>query len=95
MPNVKDRLLGQPLFQSEARFGRINDVRCARAPKPIRPLCTAMLAHEYLLYADQSLCRQLIEPPLAVIGGFKRIQPIAHGIGEPAQSLIRMRVGLE
>jgi transposase len=35
------------MFQDEARFGRINDVRHAWAPKPIRPLCTAMLTHEY------------------------------------------------
>lgn len=35
------------MFQDEARFGRINDVRRAWAPKPIRPLCTAMLTHEY------------------------------------------------
>ena len=35
------------MFQDEARFGRINDVRRAWAPKPIRPLCTGMLTHEY------------------------------------------------
>jgi transposase len=35
------------MFQDEARFGRINDVRCCWAPKPIRPLCQAMLSHEY------------------------------------------------
>lgn len=35
------------MFQDEARFGRINDVRCCWAPKPLRPLCKAMLAHEY------------------------------------------------
>jgi transposase len=35
------------MFQDEARFGRINDVRRAWAPKPIRPLCRAMLTHEY------------------------------------------------
>ena len=35
------------MFQDEARFGRINDVRHAWAPKPIRPVCTAMLTHEY------------------------------------------------
>ncbi len=31
----------------EARFGRINDVRRCWAPKPMRPLCQAMLTHEY------------------------------------------------
>lgn len=35
------------MFQDEARFGRINDVRRCWAPKPIRPLCKAMLTHEY------------------------------------------------
>ena len=35
------------MFQDEARFGRINDVRRCWAPKPIRPLCQAMLTHEY------------------------------------------------
>lgn len=35
------------MFQDEARFGRINDVRRAWAPQPIRPLCRAMLTHEY------------------------------------------------
>jgi transposase len=35
------------MFQDEARFGRINDVRRAWAPKPIRRLCAGMLTHEY------------------------------------------------
>lgn len=35
------------MFQDEARFGRINDVRRCWAPKPLRPLCQAMLTHEY------------------------------------------------
>ena len=35
------------MFQDEARFGRINDVRRCWAPKPMRPLCKAMLTHEY------------------------------------------------
>ena len=35
------------MFQDEARFGRINDIRRAWAPKPIRPLCTGMLTYEY------------------------------------------------
>ena len=35
------------MFQDEARFGRINDVRRCWAPKPVRPLCQAMLTHEY------------------------------------------------
>ena len=35
------------MFQDAARFGRINDVRRRWAPKPIRPLCQAMLTHEY------------------------------------------------
>ncbi len=35
------------MFQDEARFGRINDVRRCWAPRPARPLCQAMLTHEY------------------------------------------------
>jgi transposase len=35
------------MFQDEARFGRINDVRRCWAPKPTRPVCQAMLTHEY------------------------------------------------
>ena len=35
------------MFQDEARFGRINDVRRCWAPRPIRPICRAMLTHEY------------------------------------------------
>ena len=35
------------MFQDEARFGRINDVRRCWAPLPIRPLCRGMLTHEY------------------------------------------------
>lgn len=35
------------MFQDEARFGRINDVRRCWAPLPMRPLCRAMLTHEY------------------------------------------------
>ena len=35
------------MFQDEARLGRINDIRRAWAPKPMRPLCQAMITHEY------------------------------------------------
>jgi transposase-like protein len=35
------------MFQDEARFGRISDVRRCWAPKPLRPICQAMLTHEY------------------------------------------------
>ena len=35
------------MFQDEARFGRIADVRRCWAPKPMRPLCQGMLTHEY------------------------------------------------
>jgi transposase len=47
---VQDWADGQEIklmFQDEARFGRISDVRRCWAPKPIRPLCQAMLTHEY------------------------------------------------
>ena len=35
------------MFQDEARFGRISDVRRCWAPFPMRPLCQGMLTHEY------------------------------------------------
>ena len=35
------------MFQDEARFGRISDVRRCWAPLPMRPLCRVMLTHEY------------------------------------------------
>jgi transposase len=35
------------MFQDEARFGRISDVRRCWAPYPMRPMCQAMLTHEY------------------------------------------------
>ncbi len=35
------------MFQDEARVGRISDVRRCWAPKPMRPICQAMLTHEY------------------------------------------------
>jgi transposase-like protein len=35
------------MFQDEARFGRISHVRRCWAPKPMRPICQAMLTHEY------------------------------------------------
>jgi transposase len=41
---------GKPIklmFQDEARFGRIADVRRCWAPKPVRPLCQGMLTREY------------------------------------------------
>jgi hypothetical protein len=37
------------MFQDEARFGRISDVRRYWAPKPLRPLCQAMLTHKYTI----------------------------------------------
>jgi DDE superfamily endonuclease len=35
------------MFQDEARFGRISDIRRCWAPFPMRPLCRGMLTHEY------------------------------------------------
>ena len=35
------------MFQDEARFGLITDVRRAWAPKPMRPVCPGMLTHQY------------------------------------------------
>ena len=36
------------MFQDEARFGRISDIRRCWAPYPMRPLCQAMLTHDYV-----------------------------------------------
>ncbi|MEQ1814369.1 MAG: transposase [Candidatus Nitrotoga sp.] len=36
------------MFQDEARFGRISDVRRCWAPAPVRPICQGMLTHEYI-----------------------------------------------
>jgi hypothetical protein len=35
------------MFQDEARFGRISDTRRCWCPRPIRPLCRAMVTQEY------------------------------------------------
>jgi transposase len=35
------------MFQDEARFGRISDVRRSWCPKPFRPMCQAMVTQEY------------------------------------------------
>lgn len=35
------------MFQDEARFGRISDTRRCWCPKPVRPLCRAMVTQEY------------------------------------------------
>jgi transposase len=35
------------MFQDEARFGRIADVRRCGCPKPLRPVCQAMVTQEY------------------------------------------------
>src|SRR5664280_2812274 len=56
------------MFQDEARFGRISDVRRCWAPKPVRPLCQAMLIHEYTyayaaVEAKSGVLDSLILPP--------------------------------
>jgi hypothetical protein len=35
------------MFMDEARFGRISDTRHCWCPKPIRPVCQAMVSQEY------------------------------------------------
>lgn len=35
------------MFQDEARFGRISDTRYCWAKRPLRPLVSAMLTHQY------------------------------------------------
>ncbi len=36
------------MFQDEARFGRVSDTRRCWCPKPIRPLCQAMITRQYV-----------------------------------------------
>ena len=44
------------MFQDEARFGRVSDTRRGWCPKPIRPLCQAMITQEYVYaYAAVSI----------------------------------------
>lgn len=43
------------MFQDEARFGRICEVRCCWCPKPLRPLVQAMVSQEYT-YAYAAVC---------------------------------------
>lgn len=35
------------MFQDEARFGRISDSRYCWCPRPVRPICHAMMTQEY------------------------------------------------
>ena len=35
------------MFQDEARFGRISDTRRCWCPRPLRPICQAMVTQEY------------------------------------------------
>jgi transposase len=42
------------MFQDEARFGRISDVRRCWCPKPLRPMVRAMVTQEYV-YAYAAL----------------------------------------
>lgn len=45
------------MFQDEARFGRISDVRRCWAPKSLRPICQTMLTHEYTyVYGAVDVC---------------------------------------
>lgn len=48
------------MFQDEARFGRISDTRRCWCPKPVRPLCYAMVTQEYTYaYAAVSIDGEL------------------------------------
>jgi hypothetical protein len=85
---------GKPIrlmFQDEARFGRINDVRRCWAPKPMRPLCQAMLTHEYT-YAYASC-----EPATGTMDALILPQPIFvnfHPFSRPSWPQTRMNAGL-
>ena len=57
------------MFQDEARFGRISNTRRCWCPKPIRPICQAMVTQEYTYaYAAASVSDgqldTLILPPV-------------------------------
>ncbi|MBF0616357.1 MAG: hypothetical protein HQK88_06015 [Nitrospirae bacterium] len=39
------------MFQYEARFGLISDIRRCWCPKPTRPLCSATVSQEYIYAA--------------------------------------------
>jgi len=44
------------IFQDEARFGRISDIRRCWCPRPIRPVITGMVSQEYVyVYAAVSV----------------------------------------
>jgi hypothetical protein len=50
------------MFQDEARFGRISDVRRSWCPKPHRPICQAMVTQEYTYaYAAVSVAEGKID----------------------------------
>ena len=50
------------MFQDEARFGRISDVRRCWAPKPLRPVCQGMLTREYTYaYGAVDVCTGELE----------------------------------
>jgi len=50
------------MFQDEARFGRISDTRRCWCPKPVRPLCRAMLTQQYTYaYAAVSVADGILD----------------------------------
>ena len=50
------------MFQDEARFGRISDTRRCWCPKPMRPMCRAMVTQEYTyVYAAASVADGILD----------------------------------
>lgn len=50
------------MFQDEARFGRISDIRRSWCPKPYRPICQAMVTQEYTYaYAAVSVADGILD----------------------------------
>ena len=50
------------MFRDEARFGRISDVCRCRTPKPVRPICQAMMTYEYTCaYGSVDVCTGALE----------------------------------
>ena len=84
------------MFQDEARFGRIADVRRCGCPKPLRPVCRAMVTQEYtdaavsvldgildtlILPRVNRTCMQLFLDEVAARHPYERIVRVLDGAG--------------
>ncbi len=92
------------MFQDEARFGRISDPRRCWCPKPVRPVCYAMITQEYtyayaavstdgildtlILPSTNSVCMQIFLEELASRHADERIVMILDGAGWHTSGLL-------